>query len=366
MKSTKSFLLAFTIVVLTVVCQDNLKINFLPSSKYKLNKKDLNILKDDLERQISQRVFELQAGWDEREKLRRNTISRPPVIPPYPIPSPPVNIPLNGNAFAANLNFDNPSYNPNLGRDDNTPNMNHIENRITDFIDQKVQKDLTTQIALTKQAISKLNREIENNALQKVTSVQVDLGTANLGVSNPAPKLLTDQENKGLNFVEKGSKIQKKEEKTNEVKKLDVSLKNKSADLNEADSILSKLEQSTEEKKEKPKLSETASHLRFEQLNNSNQTHEVNINTLNLPKDSFKYKVLENFYEKHIKESVPSVVPYKSLISETNFKQMSDNPNVMKSYLPSPYSINTPSNQAAQQPYPQGNDDGPLDVNFLD
>lgn len=36
-----------------------------------------------------QRVLELQANWDERQKLRRFSISRPPVIsPPYPIQAP--------------------------------------------------------------------------------------------------------------------------------------------------------------------------------------------------------------------------------------------------------------------------------------
>lgn len=363
MKSIKSLILAVLFILNFGLGQDNLKINFLPSSKYKLNKKDLNILKDDLERQISQRVFELQAGWDEREKLRRNTISRPPVIPPYPIPSPPVNIPLNGNAFAANLNFDNPSYNPNLGSDDNTSNPNHLENRITDFIDQKVQKDLTTQIALTKQAISKLNREIENNALQKVNSVQVDLGTANLGVTNPQPKVLTNQEIKGLSFVEKGSKMQSKNEKEIEQKK-DEEIKLKKADLSEADSILNKLQSPVNEKKERPKLSETASQLRFEQLSNTSQSSEVNIDSLNISKDSLKYKVLQNFYEKHNKDSVPSVIPYKSQLSETNFKQLSNNPNIMKSYLPSPY-VSAKSINLTQPARSQGNDDGPLDVNFL-
>ena len=32
--------------------EEDLKINFLPSSKYKLNKKDLAYLKEDLERQV--------------------------------------------------------------------------------------------------------------------------------------------------------------------------------------------------------------------------------------------------------------------------------------------------------------------------
>jgi hypothetical protein len=35
-----------------------------------------------------QRVFEIQSNWDEREKLRQFAISRPPVIPPWPIVAP--------------------------------------------------------------------------------------------------------------------------------------------------------------------------------------------------------------------------------------------------------------------------------------
>lgn len=35
-----------------------------------------------------QRVFEIQSNWDEREKLRQFAISRPPVIPPWPIEAP--------------------------------------------------------------------------------------------------------------------------------------------------------------------------------------------------------------------------------------------------------------------------------------
>jgi hypothetical protein len=35
-----------------------------------------------------QRVFEIQANWDERQKLRHFAISRPPVRPPWPIVAP--------------------------------------------------------------------------------------------------------------------------------------------------------------------------------------------------------------------------------------------------------------------------------------
>lgn len=44
-----------------------------------------------------------------KEKNLEVMLFLPQVIPPYPIPSPPVNIPLNDNAFSANVNFDNPS-----------------------------------------------------------------------------------------------------------------------------------------------------------------------------------------------------------------------------------------------------------------
>jgi len=41
-------------VLITIVdCQkDDLRINFLPSTKYKMNTKDLSILKSDIERQV--------------------------------------------------------------------------------------------------------------------------------------------------------------------------------------------------------------------------------------------------------------------------------------------------------------------------
>lgn len=32
-----------------------------------------------------QRVYEIQSNWDEREKLRHFAISRPPVVPPFPL-----------------------------------------------------------------------------------------------------------------------------------------------------------------------------------------------------------------------------------------------------------------------------------------
>jgi hypothetical protein len=35
-----------------------------------------------------ERVFEIQANWDQREKLRNFAISRSPVIPPYQIQAP--------------------------------------------------------------------------------------------------------------------------------------------------------------------------------------------------------------------------------------------------------------------------------------
>ncbi len=37
---------------LIITQKDDLSINFLPSSKYKINNKDLSILKSDIERQV--------------------------------------------------------------------------------------------------------------------------------------------------------------------------------------------------------------------------------------------------------------------------------------------------------------------------
>ena len=215
--------------------QDDLKINFIPSDKYKLNRKDLAILKEDLERQVSQRVFEIQAGWDEREKLRHTAISRPPVIPPYPIPSPPVNIPLNGNNFGANISFDNPSYDGNLF-DEHRIDEN-IENKISDFVEKKIQKDLSTQIAVTRQAINSLKKEISNMKPAK----QVNLTN---NIDNPGIEKNGNLA-KDMNFVEKSVKT--KTDKTE--------LKNDS--LNDADEIIKNLEKKIEIKDEKIAIQST-------------------------------------------------------------------------------------------------------------
>jgi hypothetical protein len=44
--------LIFAILVYYSFCEDDLSIDILPSEKYKLNKRDINHLKNDIERQV--------------------------------------------------------------------------------------------------------------------------------------------------------------------------------------------------------------------------------------------------------------------------------------------------------------------------
>lgn len=260
-------------------CQDDLKINFLPSNKYKLNKKDLTILKEDLERQISQRVFEIQAGWDEREKLRQSAIYRPPVIPPYPIPSPPVNIPLNRNNFAANLNFDNPSYDAHLFDEKRVVDKD-LDEKLNNMIEAKIQKDLTTQIALTRQTIKKLQDEIEESKQAK----QLNLSSTDI----------VDEKNDKtplIYFLQKNEKDKSNNKSNNKIKKsFTNSFKNEYIDkskekisninteneyihdnLDKADEILFQVENG-----------EFKSHSRFKQVNNISNINNISSQNLNL------------------------------------------------------------------------------------
>jgi len=90
---------------------------------------------------LLQRVYELQSNWDEREKLRLYATSRPPVIPPYPIPTPVMNIPIGGNAFHANLDFKNEQEAIRRDTKENQE-VRHIEDKITTLVDKKIQKEV--------------------------------------------------------------------------------------------------------------------------------------------------------------------------------------------------------------------------------
>ena len=57
--------------------QQELKLNILPADKYKISQKDYQILKNDIEFQVMNRLMELQHSYDERENLRNIAINRP-------------------------------------------------------------------------------------------------------------------------------------------------------------------------------------------------------------------------------------------------------------------------------------------------
>lgn len=57
--------------------QQELKLNILPADKYKISQKDYQILKNDIEFQVMNRLMELQHSYDERENLRNIAINQP-------------------------------------------------------------------------------------------------------------------------------------------------------------------------------------------------------------------------------------------------------------------------------------------------
>lgn len=57
--------------------QQELKLNILPADKYKISQKDYQILKNDIEFQVMNRLMELQHSYDEREYLRNMAINQP-------------------------------------------------------------------------------------------------------------------------------------------------------------------------------------------------------------------------------------------------------------------------------------------------
>lgn len=57
--------------------QQELKLSILPADKYKISQKDYQILKNDIEFQVMNRLMELQHSYDERENLRNIAINQP-------------------------------------------------------------------------------------------------------------------------------------------------------------------------------------------------------------------------------------------------------------------------------------------------
>lgn len=247
--------------------EEDLKINFLPSDKYKLNKKDLSMLREDIERQIQQRVFEIQANWDERKKLRHNAIARPPVIPPYQIPSPPMTYPIQGNNFAASLNFDDPPTEPVDKLYDKKVSETGIENRLADFVDKKIQKELSTEIAVTQQAIRKLHDEIRNaKELTKSrhlnNNVREPSSEKHSGNSSPETNLLEKKAvkgRKGLGKPGNSTSANRTNSRGPSHKAKSPGFKFKEEDIDDADRIISMLETKYN------KLSDVGNSMKFTQ-----------------------------------------------------------------------------------------------------
>ena len=193
----KLYYIAFFIIIfynaLISNCDDNLKINFLPSNKYKLSNKDLSILEDDLERQLSEKMYELQSHWDVRENLRRQAISKPPIIPPYPIPSPPINIPINANAFNTNLDFESAHDGSLYNR--SKDNIADIEEDISNMIDKKMQEFLAKNLANIKNQRYELEKQIENKNEEQLDTIQHNISF----IQKKDKKLKEDKSNNNNN-----------------------------------------------------------------------------------------------------------------------------------------------------------------------
>ena len=65
---------------------DELNLNILPAEKYKISRKDYEILKKDIEFQVMSRLMELQRNYDERENIRKIAVNQP-MIPTMMVPN---------------------------------------------------------------------------------------------------------------------------------------------------------------------------------------------------------------------------------------------------------------------------------------
>ena len=65
---------------------DELNLNILPAEKYKISRKDYEILKRDIEFQVMSRLMELQRNYDEREQIRKIAVNQP-MIPTMMVPN---------------------------------------------------------------------------------------------------------------------------------------------------------------------------------------------------------------------------------------------------------------------------------------
>lgn len=70
----------------TTTDNDELNLNILPAEKYKISRKDYEILKQEIEFQVMSRLSELQRNYDERENIRKMALNQP-IMPTMMVPN---------------------------------------------------------------------------------------------------------------------------------------------------------------------------------------------------------------------------------------------------------------------------------------
>ena len=178
------------------------------------------MLKDDLERQISQRMLEMQASWDQREQLRRNAIAQASTTSPYPLQLPKMNIPIPKITTSYNMpvKIENPIYNlyskdghSSIGMNSSTAaQLANISNLGQDSCKFKfkekekiddIEKEVKLKIFLSDQAIKKLKQET-NKAKEEIKELKAELERRNK-ITNDN-KIINEIQN--LSFAEVNSK----------------------------------------------------------------------------------------------------------------------------------------------------------------
>jgi hypothetical protein len=133
-----------------------------------------------------QRVFEVQANWDQREKLRQFSMMRSPMIPPYQIQAPMYNPPNkivhktqeNSNA---NYAFKEREEDRQQGRPDNdeSEKQNKVNEKFLQKVKDKVEikkSQLEKEVNETFSQISELKREKQEKRQKLIEAILLKLG----------------------------------------------------------------------------------------------------------------------------------------------------------------------------------------------